>query len=75
LLVLIDEFTAKDIRNLVRLALRYPPATRALLGALLDQLQLVDATAVLSNALNPITTYTFIGAANVLANAKKWNIK
>jgi len=75
LLVLIDELTTKDIRNLVRLALRYPPATRALLGALLDQLQQVDATAALSNALNPITTYTFIGAANVLANAKKWNIK
>lgn len=75
LLVLIDEFTAKDIRKLVRFALRYPPATRALLGALLDQLQQSDATVTLFNALNPLTTYTFIGAGNVLANAKKWNIK
>ena len=34
----------KDKRSLVRLALKYPPATRALLGALLDQIRQADLT-------------------------------
>ena len=35
----IKDFEDKEIKRLVRLALIYPPATRALLGALLEQLQ------------------------------------
>ena len=35
----IKDFKDKEIKRLVRLALIYPPATRALLGALLEQLQ------------------------------------
>lgn len=39
LLAIIRSLSDKYIKKLVRLALKYPPATRALLGALLDQLQ------------------------------------
>jgi hypothetical protein len=38
-LAIIKDFEDKEIKRLVRLALIYPPATRALLGALLEQLQ------------------------------------
>lgn len=36
IIITLDE---KEIKTLARLALKYPPATRALLGALLEQLQ------------------------------------
>ena len=38
-LAIIKDFEDKEIKRLVSLALIYPPATRALLGALLEQLQ------------------------------------
>lgn len=64
----------KDKRSLLRLALKYPPATRALLGALLDQIGQADLTEQLLRSLNPITKYNLEGAAKVLSTADKWNI-
>lgn len=61
-------------KSLVRLALKYPPATRALLGALLDQLRKTDLTDRLLRSLNPITKYKLKGAAQVLSTTAKWNI-
>jgi hypothetical protein len=59
---------------LVRLSLKYSPATRALLGALLEQLQQNKATEPLLKSLNPITKYKLTGAAKVLSTCEKWNI-
>lgn len=73
-LSIIKNFTDKEITTLVRLALKYPPATRALLGALLEQLQQGKATESLLKSLNPITKYKLIGAANALSTTEKWNI-
>jgi len=59
----------------VRLALKYPPATRALLGALLEQSKKQNASVeVLYRSLNPITSYQLPGAQKILQNAEKWNI-
>jgi hypothetical protein len=74
LLAIIKNFTDKEINTLVRLALKYPPATRALLGALLDQLQQVQSTEPLFKSLNPITKYQLSDAAKVLSTTEKWNI-
>ncbi|MBA2499233.1 MAG: hypothetical protein H0V30_05855, partial [Chitinophagaceae bacterium] len=52
----------------------YPPATRALSGALLDHLKQGMVTEQLLKSLNPITKYKLKGAAKVLSNAEKWNI-
>ena len=70
----IKDFEDKEIKRLVRLALIYPPATRALLGALLEQLQQGKITKPLFKTLNPISRYKLIGAAKVLSTAEKWNI-
>jgi hypothetical protein len=59
---------------LVRLALKYPPATRALLGALLEQLQQSKTTETLFKSLNPISKYQLTGAGKVLSTTEKWNI-
>ena len=74
LLAILKKFTAKEINTLVRLALKYPPATRALLGALLEQLQQIGATEPLFKSLNPITKYKLSGAAKTLSTTAKWNI-
>jgi hypothetical protein len=61
--------------KMVELALLYPPATRALLGALLNELGVMDLTEPLYKSLNPITVYKLPRASKVLSNTQKWNIK
>ncbi|WP_218019354.1 hypothetical protein [Thermaurantimonas aggregans] len=39
LLTIVKELSVKEIKTIVRLALKYPSATRALLGAMLDELK------------------------------------
>lgn len=73
-LAIIRKFSDKEISTLVRLALKYPPATRALLGALLQQLKKSAVTEPLFKTLNPITKYKLAGAAKALSTAEKWNI-
>jgi predicted transcriptional regulator len=74
LLAIVKVLSEDDIITLVRLAMKYSPATRALLGAILEQLQRDTMTEALFKSLNPITKYEFTGAAKVLNTAKKWNI-
>jgi hypothetical protein len=71
---IIKNYTDKEINNLVRLALKYPPSTRALVGALLEQLKQDKVTGALFKSLNPITQYKLAGAVKVLSTAEKWNI-
>jgi hypothetical protein len=74
LLAIIKNLSETGTNTLVRLSLKYPPATRALLGALLEQLQRVKATDPLFKSLNPITKYKLAGASKVLSTTQKWNI-
>jgi len=74
LLIIIQNLTNKDKRTLVRLALKYPPATKALLGALLDELKENLITEPLLKSLNPITKYKLADVNKVFASAEKWNI-
>ncbi len=73
-LAILKNLDSKEISTLVRLALKYSPATRALLGALLDEIQLDKISDSLLKSLNPITKYKLLGASKVLANTEKWNI-
>ncbi|MFC6267474.1 type IV toxin-antitoxin system AbiEi family antitoxin domain-containing protein [Frigoriflavimonas asaccharolytica] len=65
---------SKEISNLQRLALKYQPSVRALLGAILEQVNLDDIE-ILKKSLNPITKYNFKGADKVLTTSEKWNIR
>ncbi|KAF0200520.1 MAG: hypothetical protein FD170_3406 [Bacteroidetes bacterium] len=73
-LAIIKTFSDQKINTLVRLALKYPPASRALTGALLEALQQTKATESLFKSLNPITKYKLAGASKVLSTTEKWNI-
>jgi hypothetical protein len=61
-----------QLKTIMRLALKYPPSTRALLGAMLNEIK-VDTT-ILLKSLNPITTYKIGVGLNILPNAEEWNI-
>lgn len=73
-LVLLRNLTEKEQSAIVRLALKYPPSARALLGALLEEINEIGLTAELFQSLNPITKYKLAGADKVLSYATKWNI-
>jgi hypothetical protein len=73
-LAIIKKLSESEANTMARLALKYSPATRALLGALMEQLQLGRTTEALLKSLNPITKYKLAGAANILSTTEKWNI-
>lgn len=75
LLAILKETPKSTLPRLVKLAMKYPPSTRALLGALLDQLGMEDLSQPLQRTLNPITQYKLKGADKVLENTSKWYIK
>jgi hypothetical protein len=74
ILAILKNLSEKDKRTIVRLALKYPPATKALLGALLNELNEVSITESLYKTLNPITKYKLPGVEKVLTTTDKWNI-
>lgn len=73
-LAILKTLSEKDNASLVRLALKYPPATKALIGALLEQLGLNTLAEPLFKSLNPISKYKLAGVAKVLSTTEKWNI-
>lgn len=72
-IAILRQLNEKNLLLIMRLANKYPPATRALLGAMLDELKSTK-TETLFNTLNPITKYKLAGAFSVLSTAEKWNI-
>lgn len=74
LLAILKSLMDKDKSTMVRLALKYPPATKALLGALFDELQQSSLTEQLYKTVNPITKYKLAGVGKVLSTTEKWNI-
>lgn len=73
LLVILKDLSEKDKNTMVRLAFKYPPATKALLGALLDELDESIRAESLYKTLNPITKYK-LSVNKVLTKTEKWNI-
>jgi hypothetical protein len=71
---IISELSLDHVNSLVKLALKYPPATRALLGAFLDQAEIAIDTTALYKSLNPISNYKMSIGDAVLQYAEKWNI-
>lgn len=74
LLLLLNELNELDKSNLVRLAIKYNPATRSLLGALFEELGCFNITDKIFKSLNPITKYNFNGLSHILSTSEKWNL-
>ena len=74
LISILKSLSQNDLSTLVRLSQKYPPATRALLGALLEEFGNVQFEELLQKKLNPITKYKLAGVNTVLKAAEKWNL-
>lgn len=70
----LKEMETKELKELVRYALLYPPRARALLGALLEQLNMGIDLKGLKDSLNPLSTYNFNLQNTGLMTQKSWNI-
>lgn len=71
--VILKNLSDTEKSTLVRLALKYPPSARALLGTLLDTIQADALSQPLYDSLNPITKYKLPGLKVVFPVADKWN--
>lgn len=65
----------KQKKELIEIALEYPPRVRALLGALLENIKENINTKSLDNSLNPLSEYKFGITKEILPTIEKWNIK
>lgn len=70
---IIRKISPENKAQLVRLSMKYPPATRALTGAILEYIGEKN-TDQLKKSLNPITKYKYKLKAEVLPTVTNWNI-
>ncbi len=76
LISIIKELTSLELESMIKLALLYPPATRALLGALIEASRAKVRTIIhLRQSLNPITIYKLSISKKILPRAEDWNIR
>lgn len=62
-------------KKMVELAYKYPAATRALIGAMLQDIGRISLAEQLKQTLNPVTVYDMPEIAKLIPNADKWHIK
>ena len=72
---IIQNLSKKDKFTIVRLAQKYPPLTRALLGVLFEATGNVSLIGQLKKSLNPITIYKLSGVNKFSSFSEKWNFK
>jgi hypothetical protein len=70
----ISMLSDSDRSKMIRSALKYPPRTIALLGAILDLSKEKNGLESLKKSLNPLTTYKLGIQIDTLPTAPKWNI-
>lgn len=71
----INKLNEKQISDLVKYALLYPTRVRALVGAMLENLNIQANTEKLKQSLNPLTKVKLGLKEKELATIKNWNIE
>ena len=72
---ILKKFNAKEISTIIKIALKYPPRTRALLGALLEMNNIQEDLNKLQESLNPFSEYFFGIKKEILPTIDNWKIK
>ncbi|WEK36040.1 MAG: DUF6088 family protein [Candidatus Pseudobacter hemicellulosilyticus] len=75
LIAILNDLPGADKKKLVTLSLKYPAATRALVGAMLEETGHKELTKKIKETLNPLTIYKMPSAAKLMKHTEKWNIK
>ena len=73
--ILVKELSEDEIKRLTDLAIQYPPSTKALLGAIVEQLEYTELANKLLNTLKSTSWYSINIPESVLPNKQKWRIK
>lgn len=72
---LIKGLEQSEIKLLINLSLDYPPSTRAILGAILEDLKINQSERTkLKNSLNPVTIYKNYNISSTIKSATEWGI-
>jgi hypothetical protein len=71
---LVKDMSLQERETMVRLAMKYSPVTRAVLGAILCEIGCESLTEKLYESLNPRTNYRLPEAINALKFAERWHI-
>lgn len=71
----INKLNEKQIAELIKYALLYPPRVRALVGAMLENLNIIGNTIKLKESLNPLTKIKLGLKETDLSTIKNWNIE
>ncbi|HED06713.1 MAG TPA: hypothetical protein ENI57_01195 [Ignavibacteria bacterium] len=77
-IILTDKILAlnkKQRKELIEIALEYPPRVRAFLGALLENIDQKINTKSLDDSLNPLSEYRLGITKEILPTVEKWKIK
>ena len=75
LTAIVRHLPEEDKLLMVRLSFLYPPATRAILGSILDATGNKYMTDQIRGTLNPVTSFKLPGVGAVLKTATDWNIR
>ncbi|MEI7499693.1 MAG: DUF6088 family protein [Bacteroidota bacterium] len=70
----LEKLKADELQQMIRLAQRYPPSTRALVGAIIENRFSEIRVVSLYKSLNPLTKYLVGIDPDILPNKLKWNI-
>ena len=71
----IKKMKEEQIKEIIQYALLYPPRVRALLGAILEQLNRKKEIKKLKDSLNPLSQFKLGVKEKILSTAANWNIK
>lgn len=71
----INNLSIEEKKILIKLALKYPPRVKALLGAIMQQSDSSLDTSSLAKAMNPLTEYEIGLNEKILPTAPIWHIK
>ena len=74
LYAMIGELAEKDKAKIVAFSMKYPPQTRAILGAMMELIGNTELADKLLETLNPMTIYKIGVTDDILQNHKNWNI-
>jgi len=71
----ISSLNNKQKKELIEIALEYPPRVRAFLGALLENIDKNISTKSLDDSLNPLSEYELGLTKDILPTVEKWKLK
>jgi len=75
LIYLLRELSEKEIYLLTSLASKYPPATRSLVGSILEKLNYISLSNKLLNSLNPSTYFKLEISSDLIQSKQRWKIQ